>query len=367
MGDSRPHSQAFVLTTNPGLEEVVAAEIGEHMAAQGLDPCAAVLQDSGVGGRVQVDFLPGAGDPSAWLFALRSVHHVLQHRASFEIPAEGGLARVRERVAALDWPELDSATPFRVSSERHGSHDFTSPELQGAAGAAVQRSTGAPVDLTRYRVHIQVDVIGSRCMVGVRWTERALGLRFERPFNQRVALKPPVAYAILRLAAVEAPVRILDPFCGTGTILLEAGHAYPQAGLVGSDTRQVCVDGTRANLEAAGMAERAELARLDARRLAADGERGPGIEAGSIDLLATNPPYGRQLGRRIRFEDFYRDFLHAAARVVRPGGRLALMVGKPGAFYPALRRSPGWTQQRALPVSMSGIRVLLVVLTRDIA
>lgn len=350
----------LTLTTNPGLEDVVTAEIGERAADVGLDRAALAFPDSGVGGRVRVDLPLTAAGVRTLALSLRSIHHVLRHVMTFPLPTAGALDEVYRRLYALDWPELDSTTPFRVTSARHGQHDFTSQQLQAAAGAALQARTGAPVDLQGYAVNVQVDAVGELCTVGVRWTERPLGLRFERPFNRRVALKPPVAYALLRLAAGDrSPRRLLDPFCGTGTILLEAGELLPALELVGSDVSRACVDGAARNLERAGRAQRARLLHGDARQLALQ------HPPESFDLIATNPPYGRKLGRGIRFARFYGDLLAAARAVAVPGARLGLLVGKRGAFRVALQRTGGWRLRHVRIVDMNRVHAGLFVLERE--
>ena len=348
------------LTTSPGLEDVVAAELGERAAAAGIDPAALAWHEREIGGRLRVDLPLPAPAARELALSLRSVHHVLHDRLRFDLPETGALEAVEARLAALDWPGMDATTPFRVSSDRHGDHDFTSQQVQAAAGAGVVAATGAPVDLHDYRVHVQVDVVGRRCLVGVRWTERELGLRFERVYNQRVALKPPIAYAMLRLAwpGARPPREILDPFCGTGTVLLEAAALFPSALLLGADGRDACVEGTRRNLAAAGRVERARLECADARAMAQH------HEPGSLDLIATNPPYGHRLGRRLKFVDFYRDCLEGAATVLRPGGRMVVLVGRQAAFGKALARVDALESVHQRTLSLSGIRVRLVVLER---
>lgn len=349
------------LTTSPGLEDVAAGELGERAALLGVDPAALAWHGHEIGGRLRVDLpLPEAGARELAL-SLRSIHHVLHHRLRFELPESGALEAVEARLAALDWPGMDASTPFRVSSDRHGDHDFTSQQLQAAAGAGIVAATGAPVDLHHYGVHVQVDAVGRRCMVGVRWSERELGLRFERVYNQRVALKPPVAWAMLRLAwsgRDEVPAAVLDPFCGTGTLLLEAAGLFPSALLLGGDGREACAEGARRNLAAAGRTEAVRITCADARELARQ------YAPGSIDLIATNPPYGHRLGRRIRFVDFYRDFLDAAAAVLRPGGRAVVLVGKQAAFGKALARVDGLRSLHERTLSLGGLRVRLIVLER---
>lgn len=348
----------LMLTTTPGLEDVAAQELVERAAAAGIDTEALGWPGAGVAGRVRVDVPAPEETVRRLALAMRTVHHALRHVDTFPLPGDGALERIAERVRAAAWPELDATTPFRVTASRHGTHGFSSYDLQATAGAVLQERSGAPVDLERHAVHVQVDVIRDRCVIGVRWTDRALGLRFERRFNRRIALKPPVAAAMLRLAAIE-PGNVLDPFCGTGTILLEAGTTFADATLFGGDSSPTCVAGARENVAAAGLDGRAQLARLDARHLADH------YPPAHFDLIATNPPYGRRLGRGLNFTRLYADLLMGAARVLRPGGCLVILVGKRGAFNTALRRCGGWRLRHVRIVDMSRVHAGLFVLDRE--
>ena len=46
-------------------------------------------------------------------------------------------------------------------------------------------------------------------------------------YVNRVTIKSNVAYALLQLANIASSDTILDPFCGGGTILLEAASTFP--------------------------------------------------------------------------------------------------------------------------------------------
>ncbi|MDZ7749476.1 MAG: methyltransferase [Halofilum sp. (in: g-proteobacteria)] len=348
----------LMLTTTPGLEDVTAAELGEQLLAAGLDPDTLDWPAAGVAGRVRAAVPLPEAETRRLALGLRLIHHALRHVATFDLPGAGGLAEIERRIRACAWPELDAATPFRVTGSRHGEHGFTSPMLQATAGAVLQEMSGAPVDLEGYAVNVQVDVVRARCIIGVRWTDRPLGLRFERRFNRRVALKPPVAHALLRLATGGGqPARLLDPFCGTGTILLEAGAMLPGTTLFGGDASATCVDGTRANLTAAGLCP-ARVTRVNARTLARH------YPEAYFDVIVTNPPFGRRLGRGTNFTRLYADLLTGAARVLRPGGRLALLAGRRGALDKARRRVGGWRARHARVIDMNHVHAGLVVLER---
>jgi tRNA (guanine10-N2)-dimethyltransferase len=72
-----------------------------------------------------------------------------------------------------------------------------------------------------------------------------------RPFLSPVTLHPKIARALVNLTKVKKQETLLDPFCGTGGILLEAGLLG--INVIGSDIEEKMIDGCRKNLEFYGL------------------------------------------------------------------------------------------------------------------
>jgi len=137
----------------------------------------------------------------------------------------------------------------------------------------------------------------------------------ERPFVQPISLHPRFARALVNLSRVRDGDTLLDPFCGTGGILLEAGLLG--ARVVGGDVREDMVEGCRATLRAFGLA--ADLHAADIGQL-------PEI-VGRVDAIATDPPYGRATSTKGEpIASLSRRGMEVAAETLRPGGHLAMIV-----------------------------------------
>ena len=72
-----------------------------------------------------------------------------------------------------------------------------------------------------------------------------------RPFLSPVTLHPKIARALVNLSKVKKQETLLDPFCGTGGILLEAGLLG--INVIGSDIEEKMIEGCRKNLEFYGL------------------------------------------------------------------------------------------------------------------
>ena len=89
-----------------------------------------------------------------------------------------------------------------------------------------------------------------------------------------------VARCMVNLAHTSAELVLLDPFCGTGTSLIEATYIGCRA--VGVDAQKKMILGTRKNLR---------FFNIDAEGLVLADSRNPPFF--KVDCVVTDPPYGR--------------------------------------------------------------------------
>jgi len=73
----------------------------------------------------------------------------------------------------------------------------------------------------------------------------------ERPFSSPISLDPKLARTLVNLSETPPGKNVLDPFCGTGGILIEAGLCG--IGVHGLDIQKEMVNGSRKNLEKYGI------------------------------------------------------------------------------------------------------------------
>lgn len=201
--------------------------------------------------------------------------------------ASGALGDAVALAAALD---LGHARTFRVRTRRAGVPEDGAPcslGLEAEAGEAIlARHAGMKVDLHRPEAEVRL-VLASGAHAGVLGgavERRAMDARASshRPFSQPISIHPKYARAMVNLARVAPGGRVVDPFCGTGGILIESSMmGHPSAG---SDLDASMVTGTRRNLDFLGLS--AQLARCDVGEF-------PSALGPPIGGVVTDPPYGK--------------------------------------------------------------------------
>ena len=102
----------------------------------------------------------------------------------------------------------------------------------------------------------------------------------KKPFFHPSAMPSKMARCMVNLAHAKAESVVLDPFCGTGTSLIEATYIGCRA--VGVDAQRRMILGTRKNLR---------FFNIDAEGLVLADSRNPPFF--KVDCVVTDPPYGR--------------------------------------------------------------------------
>lgn len=244
-------------------------------------------------------------------------------------------------------------TRFRVVTRIQGRTDYTRAAAGAAAAAALasrlgrnwrQRDDGA-------KVEFWLTLTATCTLVTLRLTDsraRHRGRVVERPG----ALRPAIAAAMVRLSHPRPDDVVLDPFCGTGTILVERALAGPHQLLIGSDIDAEALAAARLNL--GPRHKPLELHHWDAMSLP--------LASASVDRIITNVPFGQRYGSRDSLRSLYPRFLSEAARVIRPHGLLVVLA--PDRSSIGAKALDGWHPERSIPVLVLGRRARLIALRR---
>jgi len=109
-----------------------------------------------------------------------------------------------------------------------------------------------PVNLNNPDLEMRVLITDTNMYVGLKIVEIKRSL-FEkrkvqhRPFFSPISLNPKLARTLVNLSSIKKNEKLLDPFCGTGGILLEAGLIG--AKIIGSDIEEKMIEGCKKTLD----------------------------------------------------------------------------------------------------------------------
>ena len=203
--------------------------------------------------------------------------------------------------------------------DRTGTVAVRARDVRGTAGVDTRRAEralgtalvdrGFAVDLDDPDHELRACFAGDACLVGwlVAESVRDYGDRrpTDRPFFQPGSMAPLDARAFANLAGARPGATILDPMCGTGGTLIEAGLAGARP--VGVDAQRKMVRGARENCRAYLDGD-AHLLRGDATDLP--------LADDAVDGVVFDAPYGRQSKiARHTLADLVAGALAEAARV----------------------------------------------------
>jgi tRNA (guanine10-N2)-dimethyltransferase len=172
---------------------------------------------------------------------------------------------------------------FRVRSRLEGED---SKDIERQVGGELENESNS-VDLENPEDELAVYRKGDEYILGEIVEDIDRGL-FEkrsnekRPFSSPVSLDPVTARLLVNLSGIEPCGKLLDPFCGTGGILIEAGLCG--VAVHGRDASQEMVSGSRKNLEEYGIINH-DIRHAEVSKSGEDVEE--------FDAVVTDLPYGK--------------------------------------------------------------------------
>ncbi len=298
------------------------------------------------------------GPPHA-LLELRTTEDVFLLAISAEIAARAwsGLQEVRQTIegaplfgqAAQVFRKQRGIGPrltYRVVTRLEGQHQYRRADVEQAVVQGLARRFGDRWMLVEEEADLEVwaNLLGTRLLCGLRLSDRTMRHRAYQKVHLPAALRPSVAAAMVLLTEPGEHDTFLDPMCGSGTLLAERILAGGYQQVLGGDSDARSVEAARQNLS--GLGEGWRVARWDARKLP--------LEAGSVDALATNPPFGKQIGSRQEIEELYPAFIAEVGRVLKPGGRAVILSSQYELIKEAVRRQRGLQIVRGYSVAVLG-------------
>ena len=326
----------------PGIEAVTAAELN------GLGATIDATEPGGVSFRADPALLYRAN------LELRTASRVMKRVVQFDARTWFELERHARRVP---WGALLGAgmvPDFEVTSRKSKLYHNRgiAERLTRIVGAEVPAADADPARTARFNVR----AVRDRFTLSADASGELLHRRGYRLETAKAPLRETLAAAMLLACGWDGTVPLVDPFCGSGTIPIEAAllarrippglyrsfafESWPDfdaalwariradaasrilpgaPAIIGSDRDAGAIDAAKANAARAGVAMNTEF--HHAPLSAMDARPGPG-------LLLTNPPYGARIGEEKALRNLYAQ-LGNVARTRLPEWRIALLGANP--------------------------------------
>ncbi len=316
----------FILTCDPGLEDIVKLELKEKIKNAKF-----LGKIKNLPGKVLIET-----KSSKKLFSFRSIHHIAKLISSFQISTldRNALEEIALKLEKINLSKIfKNKKSFRVTSQRIGLHSFTSVEIQKVAGQVIKEKYKLKVDLKNFDVNLRVDVFGKDVLISSQLTKESLYKRFKLPFVHPAAIKSTIAYGLIRMANVKENETVLDPMCGGGTILLELASLFKnRIKIFGSDINKKFVEGAIKNAKANKLENFINFKVLDATKLE------EAFPKNSIDKIITDLPYGIRMKRK-NLKSLYEKFLISSYEILKDSGRIVALTLRADSFRIFVKRT----------------------------
>ena len=221
-----------------------------------------------------------------------------------ELILESDVKSLAEDVAGVDWSDcIDKNFAVRVKRIRS---EIDTVDYERKLGTLIlDNSHDIKVNLSKPKSLVRVVAHDDKLYVGIERI-RLDKKHFEdskphkRPFFYPGSMNPKLARCMVNLSRINEGELLLDPFCGTGGILIEAGLIGCK--VVGSDVYWKMQNGTAINLDYYGITDYRTF-HLDVRELKMYEK---------VASVVTDPPYGISTSTGdVDGEEIFNEFFHA--------------------------------------------------------
>ncbi len=249
-------------------------------------------------------------DPAA-VHRLAMTHVVLEYLGE----CEPDLSAFRSLLADL---AITSTIPFAGRAKKvHGGCNERNPCSQKEFERMIGTMIDGPVSLANPEAEYRAILSEDRCYFGrvlVTFNRGSYDVRNpgKRDFFHPGVMMPRMARTLVNIARAQNGDTLLDPFCGTGGILIEADLLGTNA--IGSDFDPLMVGGSIQNIPSASL-------------MLADATHLPFAD-GSIDTVVTDFPYGQSvcIRKTDTMDRLYASSLMEIRRVLKKGRRAVVVT-----------------------------------------
>lgn len=226
-------------------------------------------------------------------------------------------------------------------------------DIKGVLATLIEQNsklTYTPRDHSNY--DIRINVTEENLMISIKLFTHSLYKRSYIHRNYMGSIKPTIA-ALMLSYINKAPQShkfiLLDPFCGSGTILCEADNNLYE--LNGSDKNENAIEITK---------ERLKYLNINKYKLKVAEISNTSWANQSVDVICTNPPWDEQL-KLGDTEDFWRKTVKEFKRIIKLQGKIIVLTKQPQLLITMMKESFGKIGIQTQQVKFNGQNPTIVI------
>jgi len=209
-----------IAITHKGIEDIAALEIKELIKVNSKVNETVVLFEP----KKIIDLCTLA-------YKAQSIIKVICLFNEFKIQADFNeiLKTIEKRIKKISFDKwLDKDRSFKVLCKHLTNDSFSSQDIEKETGAFIIESIkqkkryDQKVDLENPDLIFYVYIFNERCYLGIDFCGFDLSKRDYKVFSSASDIKGTIAYSLLRIAGYKKEKKLLDPFCSSGIIPIEA-------------------------------------------------------------------------------------------------------------------------------------------------
>ncbi|MBU0615004.1 MAG: hypothetical protein KJ601_02840 [Nanoarchaeota archaeon] len=240
-----------------------------------------------------------------------------------------------ENVKDIDFSHYLKDKTFRVSSAKVGC-ELPSEEINSSVGKYIE----GKVDLSNPDVIVFAYVVNDECLIGIDFSGIEQQKRSYKLFGHTSSLRGTIAYGLVRLSGYKSNESLIDPFCKSGVIPIEAAlyaldypinyynkekmafaklvnHKFKDSikdkklSIYGYASEWLDLNNSKKNAKIAGVNKYINFSKVDIEWVEIK------FEDDSVDKMVTRLPEAGKASNPKQIEKAYREFLHMAEFVLK--------------------------------------------------
>lgn len=169
----------------------------------------------------------------------------------------------------------------------------------------------------------------------------------------QASLNPAIAYAMNVLVGLDEKDRILDPCCGTGTILIER-QLLKSAICIGVDVNPKNLECAKQNIDAAEVEIELKHGDIMDKK----------FPDGYFTKIISNLPYGIHSGSREKNIKLYRFLADDSIKWLKKGGKAVFITNAKSLLRNSFTSNPAWDLVSETPVTESNLNLSVFIYQR---